>query len=106
MSKTRKKQQEDILSKLKDENDLSELEALENLVSDKVEVVETTSPNLSIEKKSSKKPTNIPFIPPSDRFKKKLKQLALDEGSSMQKLIEEGLSYVIEKRGDKFDKWV
>lgn len=98
MPKTKKQQKLDMVNQLKNDNDLTELLELEELVSEKI--TEGSKPTVK------KKVANIPFYPPSSKFKRKLKQLALDEETSMQKILEEGLRYVISKRGDKFENWL
>ena len=52
------------------------------------------------------KVSNIPFVPPSAKFKHDLKLLALNENTTMQALMLEGLKRVFESRGKNFDKYV
>ena len=46
-----------------------------------------------------KKIRNVPWYPPNSRIKKELKQLALDEETTMSKLITEGIDMVFKSRG-------
>ena len=48
---------------------------------------------------ASKKIRNVPWYPPNYRIKKELKQLALDEETTMSRLITEGIDMVFKSRG-------
>ena len=56
--------------------------------------------------KKTSKPKNVPWYPQSHKLKKELKQLALDEDSSMNALITEGIKLVFEKRGKNFESYI
>lgn len=45
------------------------------------------------------KTKNVPWYPPNDKIKKELKQLALDEETTMSKLLTEGIGLVFKARG-------
>jgi len=57
-------------------------------------------------KQKAEKVSNIPFVPPSEKFKHDFKLLALNEKTSMQALMMEGLRLVFESRGKDFNKYV
>ena len=52
------------------------------------------------------KPKNVPWYPATNKLKKELKQLALDEETTMNALLTEGVRYVFEKRGKDFDSYI
>ena len=49
---------------------------------------------------------SIPWYPPSEKLKKELKKLALDEDTSMSNLITEGISLMFEKRGKDIKEYI
>jgi hypothetical protein len=59
-----------------------------------------------IENKTKQKSSNVPWYPVSPKLKKELKQLALDEDSSMNALISEGISLVFAKRGKDYNSYI
>ena len=54
-------------------------------------------------KNVKKKPTNMPWYPPSNAMRKELKQLALDEDTTIQALFTEAIEMLFEKRGKRFN---
>jgi hypothetical protein len=50
-----------------------------------------------------KKPTNMPWYPPSQNIRKELKQLALDEDTTIQALFTEAVESLFAKRGKRFN---
>jgi|LauGreDrversion4_2_1035121.scaffolds.fasta_scaffold62883_8 hypothetical protein len=49
---------------------------------------------------------NVPWYPPTEKLKKELKKLALDEDTSMSNLITEGIGLVFAKRGKNIDEYM
>ncbi len=48
-------------------------------------------------------PKSMPWYFPNERLHKELKQLALDENTSVSKLLTEGIGYILKKRGKRID---
>jgi len=57
-------------------------------------------------KNVTKKPPNMPWYPPSMAIRKELKQLALDEDTTIQALFTESIKDLFEKRGKRFDDFI
>lgn len=54
----------------------------------------------------SKRYINMPWYVPTPELRRMLKQLALNEDTSVSKLITEGIGYVLEKRGISIDDYL
>ena len=85
------------------------LEAVRNLADDLKSLV-TEEPAKTIDtpivEKREKKPTNMPWYPPSQVIRKELKQLALDEDKTIQALFTEAIQDLFEKRGKRFEDFI
>lgn len=57
-------------------------------------------------KPKSRTVSNIPWYPKSKELKRELKLIALYEGSSVTKLIDEGIKAVLEKRGKNIEDYL
>lgn len=78
-------------------------------VEDQVFATNSTPTEGSIQAHPSKPPKKFKTVPwyySSEKLKKEVKMLSVDENTSMTKLIEEGLRYVFEKRGKNFEDYI
>jgi hypothetical protein len=91
-------------NKKKRANLLAELEA--EMTSQHGNVTTSKHDNTTTLDSSRKPKLNIPWYPPSKQLHKALKQLALDEDSSVNKLLTEGIALVLEKRGKSIDDYL
>lgn len=73
---------------------------------DNVEKIKEEGDSTPSKKPKSRTVSNIPWYPKSKELKRELKLIALYEGSSVTKLIDEGIKVVLEKRGKNIEDYL
>ena len=70
------------------------------------DVTNSTEIQKSAAKQETKKYSTVPWYPPTTELKRQLQIIALDEETSMSKLLTEGLRSVFEKRGKNIENYL